>query len=134
MMPPPKLNNFAFITSVSLGQPHHIWKKCFEIIPNLHLNVSYCQPLMLSSSKDFTIFADSSAYQSEGNMTKTRQVKNPRVRPMRGSRKYRHLLDFIERRRRMKLEKRATLDLSAQVIAVHGDHVDDNDDVVDVAG
>ena len=90
---------------------------------------------MLSSSKDLTIFADPSAYQSEGKMAKPSQVKKSRVRrPKQGSRKYRHLLDFIERRRRMKLEKRATLDLSAQVIAVHGHHVDDNDDVVDVAG
>ena len=50
-----------------------------------------------------------------------------RVRPKKGSKRYRHLLDFIERRRRLRLEKRRTLDLSAQVI--HDDDEDDDDDL-----
>ena len=67
-----------------------------------------------------------------------RYKKKPRVRSrprQLGSQRYRHLLDFIERRRRLKLkkrltelEKRRTLDLSAQVIAVHDDFDNDNDD------
>ena len=59
------------------------------------------------------------------------KTKKPRVRArprQLGSQRYRHLLDFIERRRRLKLEKRRTLDLSAQVIAVHDDFDNDNDD------
>ena len=59
------------------------------------------------------------------------KTKKPRVRArprQLGSQRYRHLLDFIERRRRLKLEKRRTLDLSAQVIAVHDDYDNDNDD------
>ena len=60
-----------------------------------------------------------------------RYKKKPRVRSrprQLGSQRYRHLLDFIQRRRRLKLEKRRTLDLSAQVIAVHDDYDNDNDD------
>ena len=58
------------------------------------------------------------------------RAKKARVRErprQQGSKRYRHLLDFIERRRRLRLEKRRTLDLSAQVI--HDDDEDDDDDL-----
>ena len=37
------------------------------------------------------------------------------VKPKKGSKKYLHLQKFIQKRRQKKLEKRCTLDLSAQV-------------------
>ena len=44
-----------------------------------------------------------------------RQKQKTRVKPKQGSKKYRHLRRFIETRRMKKLEKRCTLDPSAQV-------------------
>lgn len=45
----------------------------------------------------------------------TRKKPRNRLKPKPGSKKYRHLLKFIETRRQKKREKRCTLDRSAQV-------------------
>ena len=42
--------------------------------------------------------------------------KKTKGKPKQGSKRYRHLRKFIERRREKKIEKRSTLDLTAQVI------------------
>ena len=47
---------------------------------------------------------------------KRTKEKKTRMGQKRGSKKYLHLQKFIERRRQKKLEKRRTLDPSAQVI------------------
>lgn len=47
------------------------------------------------------------------NATKRKKTK---VKPKKGSQRYLHLLNFIERRREKKLKKRRTLDPTAQVI------------------
>ena len=60
-----------------------------------------------------------------------------RLRPNRGSKKYCHLINFLERRRLKKRQKRCTLNPLAQVSSVRDDHDDDigdgdDDDVVSV--
>ena len=47
--------------------------------------------------------------------TGTKKKQKTREEPKKGKRKYRRLQDFIEARRQKKLQKRCTLDLSAQV-------------------
>ena len=42
--------------------------------------------------------------------------KKTKGKPKQGSKRYRQLQKFIERRREKKIEKRSTLDLTAQVI------------------
>ena len=76
----------------------------------MHLNLSYLQ---ISSS--------SRPEGGRGSMAKppdsykhTKEEKT-RVKQKRGSKKYLHLLKFIETRRRKKMEKRCTLDPSAEV-------------------
>ena len=59
----------------------------------------------------------------------TRKKPRNRLKPKQGSKKYRHLLKFIETRRQKKREKRCTLDRSAQVfLPIENIAADDDDD------
>ena len=76
-------------------------------------------------------------HQALGNLD-SGQRRKTRVKPKRGSKKYLHLQKFIEMRREKKLQRRCTLDPSAQVTFLiercfdNGDdddnHNDDDDD------
>ena len=64
-----------------------------------------------------------------GNVFSGLKHKNS-LKPKRGSKKYLHLQKFIERRRQKKLEKRCTLDPSAQVTLPINFVGNDDDDMM----